>query len=238
MRTVGGDGVRRRMTHRAGRPVIDPDRIGAAALTVLRHHGLAGVTMAAVARELGVSVRAIYHYVPDRDAVLAEAARRWQRRLAPPPHTDDWRADLTAYATALRANLAAHPGVLEIALQAGVVGTDENFYVVQEATLARLTAMGLDPRRAWLAMAELVRFVAGFALMVERIHPDIDQASLVEQNAAHTSGSPGYPLSALAAAASVGPDDQFAFGLDLLLDGLGRLADPGSPSPVPDRPTG
>lgn len=223
VREVGGTGARARMTHRAGRPVLDLDRIGAATLEVLRRGDLASVTMAAVAAELGVSVRALYHYVPDRRAMLAQATMSFQRGLTPPPDTGDWRADLRAHAVGLRERFRRHPRVLEIALQAGVVAADEHFYRVQEATLARLTGLGLSPRAAWLASSELIRFVGGAALLLDGDGPGADQEVLLAANTSHVVATGDYPLTAAALGANVTSDEQFETGLRFVLDGIAGL---------------
>ncbi|MDA8296266.1 MAG: helix-turn-helix domain containing protein [Actinomycetota bacterium] len=47
------------------------DQILTAAMALLRRKGLAGLTMAAIAEEAGISRPALYHYFADIDAVLA-----------------------------------------------------------------------------------------------------------------------------------------------------------------------
>ena len=46
---------------------LTPDQLASAALAVLDREGLAGLSMRAVAKELGMSTMALYRYVDDRE---------------------------------------------------------------------------------------------------------------------------------------------------------------------------
>jgi AcrR family transcriptional regulator len=87
------------------------------ALTLADRHGLAAVTMAGLAAEVGVTPMALYRYVDDKEhlldllveAVLSEVAAA---EAAPP----GW-ARLEALARALREAAARHPSVFPLLLQ-------------------------------------------------------------------------------------------------------------------------
>ncbi|MYV59771.1 TetR family transcriptional regulator, partial [Streptomyces sp. SID4931] len=61
---------RRRPATRKGRPVLTRESIAAKALEMAGAQGFASLTMRALATELGVTVRALYNYVEDRQDVV------------------------------------------------------------------------------------------------------------------------------------------------------------------------
>ena len=65
-------------TTRAGADIIES--ILAAASQVLDERGLEGFTTNQVAERAGVSIGSLYQYFPNKDALLAELARRLERR--------------------------------------------------------------------------------------------------------------------------------------------------------------
>jgi AcrR family transcriptional regulator len=99
---------------------LDRDRIATAALAVADARGIEGFTMRAVAEALGVTPMALYHHVADKAALatlLVEAAIN----AAPlPSSTGDWREDLWAIASWMRASRRAHPVVANIRRAYGV----------------------------------------------------------------------------------------------------------------------
>lgn len=68
-----------RAERRRGRPrhtVLTPQRITDAAMKIIQARGAKALTMAALARELGVSVSALYNHVPSKHAVLLRVQDR------------------------------------------------------------------------------------------------------------------------------------------------------------------
>ncbi len=94
---------------------IDLAGIAAAGIGIADTEGVGAVSMRRLATELGYTTMALYRYVRSKDELmmlLIDAA------FGPPPESfsdvPGWRAGLTAWATALRAALIAHPWILEI----------------------------------------------------------------------------------------------------------------------------
>src|SRR4051812_38005569 len=96
---------------RRGRPPrISRAQIAEAALEV----GLADLTMAAVADELGVTVAALYHHVDSKDDLLRLAADRSAGRLPlPEDHGQHWAVWLLEWAAYNRAAFVADAALLE-----------------------------------------------------------------------------------------------------------------------------
>jgi AcrR family transcriptional regulator len=71
--------------------------------------GYDALTMRAVATQMGASPMALYRYFTTKDELIDAMLDRVIGRIELGPPTGDWLADLTAFATAHQATLAAHP---------------------------------------------------------------------------------------------------------------------------------
>lgn len=140
--------------------MLDPDVVAEQALALLTGSGVEGVTMARVARELGVTVRAIYHWVPSRAALLEAATLRAQESLPVPERTGDWRVDLRRHRDAMFTWLDTHPGVLDVHLVEGIAAAGPRVLAAHEAGLALFAGIGFAPARARLLYAEYANWVA------------------------------------------------------------------------------
>ncbi|MEM1332916.1 MAG: helix-turn-helix domain-containing protein, partial [Actinomycetota bacterium] len=87
--------TRRRPTHRGGRPTLTRERLAGAALEIAGSEGFRSVTMRRVAEHLGVTVRALYRHVSDRQDLVDLTAATF---LAAAPRSDfdplDWEASV------------------------------------------------------------------------------------------------------------------------------------------------
>ncbi|MCF7553730.1 TetR/AcrR family transcriptional regulator [Pseudonocardia sp. WMMC193] len=223
-RTVGGRGLRRRPEKRAGRPVLDPDVISDHALRLLTESGIDAVTMSRVSRDLGVTVRAIYHWVPSRAALLEAAALRAQETLPVPERSGDWRADLRRHRDAMFAWLDTHPGVLDVQLIEGITAVGPRVLDAHEAGLALFTDIGFGPRRARLLYAEYAGWVGGIHHFYLR---PLRRSNLFEQVVAETHAAAEPRTEPLTTAAGTLALDErieegFAWMLDNIESTLGR----------------
>ncbi|TCK24599.1 TetR/AcrR family transcriptional regulator [Pseudonocardia endophytica] len=221
-RPVGGRGLRKRPRQRAGRPVLDPDVVAEQALALLTGSGIETVTMARVARELGVTVRAIYHWVPSRAALLEAATLRAQESLPVPARTGDWRADLRRYRDAMFEWLDTHPGVLDVQLVEGIAAVGPRVLTAHEEGLALFADIGFAPRRARLLYAEYANWVAATYHFHIRPHrrtaggPDVFEQVVTDTHAAARPDA--QPLTAAAGVMTL--DDRVESGFEWLLDSI------------------
>lgn len=70
----------RRAIPAQARSTVTVEKILTAATSVLADHGLQGLNTNAVAARAGINVATLYHYFPDKVAILAELFRRDQNR--------------------------------------------------------------------------------------------------------------------------------------------------------------
>jgi AcrR family transcriptional regulator len=128
---------------------LSEDDVVSAAVRLSRRVGLAGVSMRALADELGVTTMAAYYHVPNKAALLDMVANAVLGGVQI-PQDGDWAARLAEQNRRMRQTLLAHPG-LSTYLQerplteAGRTITDHTLDMLQKAGFskadARLAAM-------------------------------------------------------------------------------------------------
>ncbi len=98
---------------RGPRQALSLDRIIAAAIEIADRDGLAALSMARLAQELGSAPMSLYRHVANKDELLM-----FMQDVAPGPPPElspgDWRAGMTAWARALRGVYYAHPWILQV----------------------------------------------------------------------------------------------------------------------------
>jgi len=145
-----------------------------------------------------------------------------------------WRSQLAHLAGELRARLAAHPGLLPVL--AGAPVTPASLATTQQV-LALLVARGVPAGVAAEGFGAVFSYVLGFA-MVEAALPaaEADRDGLRAGALAHLGDPDPAPAHLDDALALLERAGDFAFGLDLLLDGIERRAGAGAGvTPPPPR---
>jgi AcrR family transcriptional regulator len=233
-------GVRER-PHKGPRPGLSLDRILAAAVRVADGEGLAAVSMSRVATELGTAPMSLYRYVTAKDELLAlmvDAAYgpppSGPLPAGPPADGTSWRAGLSRWAWAMRAGIQRHPWVLRIPI--GGLPTLPNEVAWFEEGLRCLQDTGLEENQK----ASGILLVSGYVRNAASIDADIEAAvrasgqtpdewmSSYTRTLTQLADPQRFPALTRFIAAGVfdradPPDDEFAFGLDRVLDGLGVL---------------
>lgn len=131
-----------------------------AVLQVADEQGLDAVTVRNVARHLGVEAMSIYHWFPNKDALLAAAWDEVVCRLDPGSleQHGPWPDYAQGFATMLRAELSRHPNALPIMLGRHVTGEDA--MTVIDQLVDGLHARGLG----WATAVELVNLLSMFTM--------------------------------------------------------------------------
>ncbi len=102
---------------------LDANRIVQAALAIAERDGPEGLTMRAVADELGVTPTALYRHVEDKAALISLMVDAVVSEHSLPAPTGDWREDLWQMARAMRAMTNSHPAVSELRPRSNQVWT-------------------------------------------------------------------------------------------------------------------
>ena len=237
-------GVRER-PHKGPKPALSLARIVSAAVQVADAEGLDAVSMGRVAAELGAAPMSLYRHVAGKDelrTLMVDAA--WGE---PPDGAlsdgtlsdgagpgEGWRAGLARWAWALRTGARRHPWVVRIPLNSLPILPNEVGWF--ELALACMRDTGLTEARK----ASVIMLLAGYVRNLATTEADI-AAAIQASGLTPAEWMSSYPriLAGLAdpqrfpaltqfIAAGVfeaedGPDDEFIFGLDRILDGLEAL---------------
>jgi AcrR family transcriptional regulator len=213
---------------RAKRNSLTEARLVAAALAVLERHGVEGLTMRGVARELGTGPMSLYRHVRDR-AALIELVRR--HVMAPPqaPSSSDagsWQEMLRALLHDARARLRRHRGAV------GLFDSD-NFEqpaasIAVERALECLELAGLGPARAARVAASLWMYTVGSVLAEQSSAAAWPSEELSPARRARWAEQMQSATPRIAAAVTrwtaLDHDEVFEQGLDLFLAGIASEA--------------
>ena len=215
------------LTHRSrGRPPVPIDRIVAMALQIVDEGGASALSMRGLAQRLGTGTATIYRHVADRDeltALVVERVLEEAELSARVLKSKDWRLVCRTTALSMFDSLSRHRNIAP--LLTGQVPVGANALAIRERCIAALRSGGFSPRNAARAWAMLAHFVLGFAMQLGGREDDA-RAGRSSSPALFGSLDPKrYPATASVAHALPVPlEDEFAFGLDLIIDGLGRLS--------------
>jgi len=115
---------------------LDPGRIVAAALELVRAHGLAALTMRRLAATLSVDPAALYWHFDNKDALLHAVSEAAASELAlAEPEGASWQERCLALCQAIRERLREHPE-----LEGGATPGLGSFTARATASLARVVA--------------------------------------------------------------------------------------------------
>ncbi len=204
--------------------------IGAAAVEIADAEGLAAVSMASVAKQLGTTAMALYRYVDSRqelEAVMVDVA------TGPPPEVNlraGWRRQLFEWAWENAVRLAAHPWVLEVRL--GSPPVSPNLLAWTDSGLRIVLRSGLAGQPAASALLMVDGYVRSH-LMLGLQFSDADASRLWGDRLRQLVNPDDMPGLAQVLASGAFDDDEapgefpgpdFEFGLAVLLDGIEALA--------------
>jgi AcrR family transcriptional regulator len=211
------------------RTPLTRERIVEAAMHVMDTEGLEAVSMRRVAREVGVEAMSLYNHVEDKDDLLQAVCDRVMAGFEFPEETDDWVETCKAGARSWRRVLQAHPDMMRLFAEThGPSPSTLESLKPTEFALRVLRNGGLSDRDTVQAFHVFGGFIQGFVMM----ESGSIQKSQGERGAFDMPESevPDDVFPVLRAVhryfADCSADDQFEFGLDLLVRGLrDRVAD-------------
>jgi len=184
--------------------------------------------MRRLAEGLGSGTATLYRHFASREDLLSQVVDQVFAEM----HNDAWSTGELGWQDLCRGLahqmfvvLGRHPGAARLLVDAPPVGP--NAMIQRERSLAILLASGFAPRIAARTYATLARYVLGFAMQLTH---DLDAA---QPDAFRGLDQAAFPATyALAAALPVSLNEEFSFGLDLMLEGLAVLrALPREPHP-------
>lgn len=174
------------------------------ATSLLDEYGIADLTMRRLARELNVTPGALYWHFANKQELLGAVADRILDRF-PASDTPDWQTTVVAVGSALRDALLSHTDGAELVSASFAAGQSraaaEIIGLLSDAALAA----GVAPQDSEPAARTIVYYVLGFT---------VDEQSRRQWDSAGALPAGDGVLTA-------DHDRRFAFGLRLLVDGLG-----------------
>ena len=139
---------------------ITPDSVADAALRIIDAQGLDGLTVRALAAELGVGTMTLYWYVRNKDEVLDLVTDRLLAGVELPPVAPDWQAAVRDGAIAVRTALLAHPRAVPIIVGRGSFGP--NGLRMLEGSIAIFRSAGFLDDDAADAYFAISNYVTGY----------------------------------------------------------------------------
>ncbi|MBT2441254.1 TetR/AcrR family transcriptional regulator C-terminal domain-containing protein [Streptomyces sp. ISL-36] len=197
---------------------LTQDQLAVAALAVIDRDGLAGLSMRAVAKELGMSTMGLYRYVADRDELEGLVVERVLSSVDPEPPAADapWRDRIEVMVRRLRDSVSAHPSAVPLTMThrhrlPGLLRWSES-------VLGLLAEAGIEGEQRVVALRGLISYVVG-AIQLEHL------GSLAGQGTVVISELPRerfpYMSEAGRHAREIDADREFFGGLAVYLRGLG-----------------
>ncbi len=216
------------------RTPLSRERVLDAAIAIADSGGLEALSMRRLAQALGVEAMSLYNHVANKAEIVAGIADRVLEVIELPVGPGEWESSIRAFAISAHDAFVRHPWACEVVMSSPPPSTVPNARMrAMEWLLGRLREAGFPPALAYHAYHALDSHILGFTLwelghsgggeeledlagVVLQALPEGEFPHLVEHIHQHVDG--------------LGPEEQreFAFGLDLILEGLGRRLDAGA----------
>jgi AcrR family transcriptional regulator len=189
-----------------------------AAIEIADKDGLEAVTMRRLGQKLGVEAMSLYHHVGSKEEIVGGMVDLLVSEVPEPPPDAEWKAAIRTRSLAAREHLRVHPWAFRVI--SSHPGLSPAFLRYHDAVIGDLLRGGLSHQLTHTGMHVLGTRTLGFTddlFLGNDRGPQIVKAAFAEIK------SGKYPA-ILESITDVHHDDdvEFAFGLDLILDGLER----------------
>jgi AcrR family transcriptional regulator len=208
------------------RDTLNRERVVRAAMDLADESGIESVTMRVLGRKLGVEAASLYNHVAGKDDLLDALVDLVVAEIDLPSGDVGWHDAMRRRAVSAREVFAVHRWAAGLIDSRGRSGPSSLAYA--DRVLGVLLEAGFSPGRAANAFLALDSYVYGFERQRSNIAPaDDEDATEVAQEVLSAIPDGAYPsLARVAMEYAVEAYDDaaaFDFGLDLILEGLGRL---------------
>jgi AcrR family transcriptional regulator len=208
------------MTRRRAAPKqLTPQKIARAALKVADRDGFEAITMRRVGAELGVPTMTLYGYVPGKQGLLDLIVEQAVDEIELPTAEGDWRLRLKELLCEIRRVLARHPVGIRMRLDRPIISAAA--LRTLELALTILGRAGFSRRAAARGYRTLFLYTFGFAAFGDpRNAEETKRASRTVASSLPPDSFPAVRAAAAEIAETMAGDEQFEYGLDLLLDAM------------------
>lgn len=210
------------------RDPLSRERVLQTALKLADQGGLESCSMRKLGQELGVEAMALYYHFANKDEVLDGIVDLVFSEIELPATGADWKTAMRQRAISVRDALLRHRwaiGLMESRRNPGPANLRHH-----DAVLGSLRAAGFDIAMAAHAYSLLDGYIYGFALTKMNLPFDTsEEIGEVAQSMLQPFPLGEYPnlveiLTELVMKPGYDYGDEFEYGLDVILDGLERVA--------------
>jgi AcrR family transcriptional regulator len=209
------------------RTPLSKERVLRAALVLADAGGIESLTMRKLGQKLGVEAMSLYNHVANKDDILDGIVDLVFSEIAVPSAGADWKAAMRRRGISARDVLLRHPWATSLMQSRTKPGPATLRH--HDSVLGSLRKAGFTVDMAAHAFSVMDGYIYGFALQQINLpsHTSEEAAELAE-SILRELPSDEYPhLAEMIVEHALKPGydyaEEFAFGLDLILDGLERL---------------
>jgi AcrR family transcriptional regulator len=220
----------------APRTPLTRERVLQAAVELADREGVGSLSMRRLAKQLGIEAMSLYHHVTGKQALLDAMVDLVFGEIELPADDGDWKAAMRRRAVSAREVLGRHPWAIALMESRRTPGPANLRH--HDAVLGCLRRAGFPLVLTAHAYSILDAYIYGFALQEASLPFDTpEETAEVASEIMEGFAADAYPhLTELAVEHVLQPGydygDEYAFGLELILDGLERR----SVAPPPSDP--
>ena len=155
---------------------MSKDRVISTALSIIDSQGMEAFSMRGLAQALGVYPTAVYWYVPNRNALLAEVVSHAMNDVVPPEEVGDWRPWLKELFRRYRNTVRRHPNLAALMGAQLVSNAGVNPELV-DRILTVLSRAGFEDDRVVRAFNTVIAIMVGFVTIEFATAPVEDTAA-------------------------------------------------------------
>ena len=208
---------------------LSRERVLSVALAFVDEHGIDALSMRKLAQELGVEAMSLYNHVDGKDDIVGGILALVAGEIELPPEGADWKEALRRRAISAHDAFRRHRWAA--ALWMSSRGGDGSGMKDGDAILRCFREAGFSKDVTYHAFHVFNGYVLGFTLQEQNFPYDSTQLKEMAAKFLREFPADEYPHLAEHIEQHMEPGDghhsEFAFGLDLILDGLERLRDTG-----------
>ena len=206
---------------------LSRERVIDAAIGLADAQGIASLSMRRLAQELGVEAMSLYYHVPSKQEILDAIADRVVGQIELPDEATPWKPALRRLALSAYAAFTRHPWAANLVLSGS--GASPARIAYMEAILGTLRRAGFSAAMTDHGYHAIESHIMGFTLW----EVGMDLGTSEELAASATGFLDSLPDGAFPyleehihqhlLPREPADEGEFAFGLDLILDGLERM---------------
>ncbi|MGH3461469.1 MAG: TetR/AcrR family transcriptional regulator C-terminal domain-containing protein [Kribbellaceae bacterium] len=208
----------------ARRAPLSRERVLRTAIELADQGGLGSLTMRKLGQQLGVEAMSLYNHVANKDDILDGIVDLVVGDIDVPPAGTHWKAAMRQRSISAHQVLLAHPWAAMLVMSRFNIGPGMTRYL--DATLGRLREGGFSIEEALDAWHTLDSHLYGFTLQELNLPFGVEETQNVSASVLGQIPAEQYPyvFEVITRIMQTGRDEDFEFGLDLVLDGLERIA--------------